>query len=326
MIETATSNLISEICAILRSLLEKSVKRNLSEGILFSGGLDTSVLALIASKFTSLKAFTVGFEGAPAPDIKYATLVADKLRLEHFVYYFNEDELYSAIQEVVKITKSFDPMEIRNSVTIYIGLKMLKEHGISTVMTGDGCDELFAGYGFLFNLEKEQLDLELQKLWSKMRFSSIPLARALGLEAKLPYLDSDFKSYAMRLDSEYKIRSENGKVWGKWIIRKAFEGTLPKKVIWRIKTPIECGSGTTTLPKFFDQEISDEEFEDRKREFLKKDKVLIRDKEQLFYYEVYRSAVGIPHPTNLKGKVCPQCNSNVVEKSTYCRTCGAYPI
>jgi asparagine synthase (glutamine-hydrolysing) len=317
---------IHGICFRLRFLLEESVKRNLSEGILLSGGLDTSVLAFIASKFTSLKAFTVGFEGAPAPDTEYAALVADKLRLRHLVYHFGEDELYDAIRKVVETMKSFDPMEIRNSVAIYIGLRVVKEHGISTVMTGDGCDELFAGYSFLFNLEKERLDSELQKLWDVMHFSSIPLARALGLEAKLPYLDPDFKSFAMKIDPEYKIRSEGGKVWGKWIIRKAFEGTLPEKVIWRVKTPIEHGSGTTTLPMLFDQKFSNEEFEDRKREFLKKDKVLIRDKEQLFYYEVYRSAIGIPHPTNLKGKVCPQCNSNVAEKSTYCRTCGAYPI
>jgi asparagine synthase (glutamine-hydrolysing) len=307
-------------------LLEESVKRNLSEGILLSGGLDTSVLAFIASKFTSLKAFTVGFEGAPAPDIEYATLVADKLRLRHLVYHFGEDELYDATRKVIETMKSFDPMEIRNSVAIHIGLRVAKEHGISTVMTGDGCDELFAGYSFLFDLDKKRLDLELQKLWDVMHFSSIPLARALGLEAKLPYLDPDFKSFAMKLDPKYKIRNEGGKVWGKWIVRKAFEETLPEKVIWRVKTPIEHGSGTTTLSALFDQKFSNEEFEDRKREFLRKDKVLIRDKEQLFYYEVYRSAIGIPHPTNLKGKVCPQCNSNVAEKSTYCRTCGAYPI
>jgi asparagine synthase (glutamine-hydrolysing) len=315
-----------ETCSELRFLLEESVKRNLSEGILLSGGLDTSVLAVIASELVSLKAFTVAFKGAPAPDIEYATLVANKLRLKHLVYYFKMDELYEAIQKVVETTKSFDPMEIRNSVTIYIGLKVAKERGISGIMTGDGCDELFAGYSFLFNLEKEQLDLELQKLWDVMLFSSIPLARALGLEAKLPYLDPDFKSFAMKLDSKYKIRSERGRIWGKWIVRKAFEGILPEEVIWRVKTPIEYGSGTSTLPTLFNRKISDEEFKDKKQKYLKSDKVTIRDKEQLFYYEVYRSNIGVPRPTDSKGKLCSHCNSNVPEKAIYCRTCGAYPI
>jgi len=320
------SGSIDELCFELRFLLEEAINKNLADGILLSGGLDTSVLAVIASKFVSLKAFTVGFKEAPAPDIEYATLVAKKLGFKHIVYYFSEDELYDAVQRVIVTVKSFDPMEIRNSAAIYIGLRLAKEHGISTVMTGDGCDELFAGYSFLFNLERKQLDLELQKLWDVMHFSSIPLARALGLEAKLPYLDPDFKFFAMKLDSEYKIRSERGKIWGKWIIRKAYEGILSEEIIWRVKTPIEYGSGTTTLSMLFNKKISDEEFEDKKRKFLEKDNVLIRDKEQLFYYIVYRSAIGVPHPTNLKGKACPQCNSTVAENSAYCRTCGAYPI
>jgi asparagine synthase (glutamine-hydrolysing) len=159
-----------------------------------------------------------------------------------------------------------------------------------------------------------------------MQFSSIPLARALRVEAKLPYLEPEFKSFAMKLDSGYKIRTERGQIWGKWIIRKAFEGMLPEKVIWRVKTPIEYGSGTTVLPIIIDKKISDEEFEEKRSEYLVKDKVMIRNKEQLFYYEVYRSALGVPHPTDPKRKLCPQCNSNVAEKATYCRTCGAYPI
>lgn len=302
------------------------MKRNLAEGILLSGGLDTSILAITASKFVSLKAFTATFQGAPAPDIEYATSVAHNLQLEHSIHCFDKGELFDAIQEVVKAVRSFDPMEVRNSVTIYAALKAVREEGLSSVMTGEGCDELFAGYNFLFNLEKEQLDLELQKLWSVMSFSSIPLAKALGIEAKLPYLDPDLKFFAMNIDSRYKIRTEKGQTWGKWILRKAFEEVLPREVVWRVKTPIEQGSGTTILPSLFSREIPDVVFEERRSKYLEKDRVTIRDKEQLFYYEVYRSAIGVPHPTDLKGKLCPQCNSNVAEKATYCRTCGAYPI
>lgn len=320
------SKLINEICFKLRFLLEEAVKKNLAKGILLSGGLDTSVLAVIASKFVSLNAFTIALQDAPAPDIEYATLMANNLRLKHIIHYFDKAELHEAIPQVVKILKSFDPMEIRNSVTTYVGLRIAKKNEINTIITGDGFDELFAGYSFFFNLEKEQLDLRLQKIWNVMSFSSIPLAKALDLEAKLPCLESDFESFAKKLDSRYKIRRERSQTWGKWIVRKAFEGILPEEVVWRIKTPIEQGSGTATLPSLFNQEISDGEFEEKRSKYLEKDKVTIRDKEQLFYYEVYRSAIGVPHPTDLKGKLCPQCNSNVVEHAIHCRTCGAYPI
>jgi asparagine synthase (glutamine-hydrolysing) len=123
-----------------------------------------------------------------------------------------------------------------------------------------------------------------------------------------------------------KIGTEKGRTYGKWILRKAFEGILPGEIVWRVKTLIECGSGTITLPDLFNRRISDADFDVKRRKYLDEDGVKIRDKEQLFYYEVYRSSMGVPHPTSLEGKICPQCNSNVDGKASYCRTCGAYPI
>lgn len=307
-------------------MLERAVARNLGDGILLSGGLDTSVLAVLASKYARLRAFTIAFRGAPAPDIEYATLMANYLGLEHSVRFFDEGELYGAVPAVVKTLRSFDPMEVRNSVTIYVGLRTARENGVRSVITGDGCDELLAGYSFLFNLEKEKLGLELRKLWDVMSFSSVPLAEVLGMEARLPYLDPEFKSFAMKLDPRHMIGTKKGQIYGKWILRKAFEGLLPDEVVWRVKTPIEYGSGTTVLPNLFNSRISEAEFHEKRRRYLSEDKVTIRDKEQLFYYEVYRAEVGIPNPTDVKGKICPQCNSNVSNRATYCRTCGAYPI
>ena len=168
--------------------------------------------------------------------------------------------------------------------------------------------------------------MELQKLWHVMSFSSIPLGKALGIEVRLPYLDSNLKSYAMTLDSRYKINSERGRIWGKWILRKAFQDILPEEIVWRVKTPIEKGSGTTILSSLLSRKIPDLEFEEKRVKYLEKDRVTIRDKEQLFYYEIYRAALGAPQPIDPGGKLCPQCNSNVAEKATYCQTCGAYPI
>jgi len=317
---------VGEICCKLQLLLEEAVKRNLSDAILLSGGLDTSVLAAIASKHSSPKAFTVAFEGAPAPDIKYAKLVASRFNLKHYIHIFGEDELRDAVPAVVKTLNSFDPMEIRNSVAILIGLKTARENYVNSAMTGDGCDELFAGYSFLFGLEKEKLRFELQRLWKVMRFSSVDLANMLGMEAQLPYLDSEFKEFAVEIDPELKVQVERGQMWGKWIIRKAFENILPEEIVWRVKTPIEAGSGTAALTTIFNSIISDVYFREKMEKYLDEDKVTIRDKEQLFYYEVYRRMVGVPHPKDIAGKICPYCNSTLPLRSSHCRTCGAYPI
>ncbi len=315
---------LTALCSRLVKALDESVDRNLTDGILLSGGLDTSILAYLASKRVKLKAFTAALQDAPAPDIEYATLVANHFGLKHIVHRFDEGELHDAIRVVVKAMDSFDPMEIRNSVTVYIALKCAKENGVNTVMTGDGCDELFAGYNFLYGLDKERLGLELQKLWKVMSFSSTRLADVLKMEVKLPYLDPEFKKFAMGLQYDLKVRDEGGQTWGKWILRKAFETLLPKEIVWRTKTPIESGSGTSVLPHLLNSKISNAEFEEKKSKYFDEDKVTIRDKEQLFYYEIYRSILGPPHPTYFKGKICSHCNSSVPSTSSYCRRCGGH--
>jgi asparagine synthase (glutamine-hydrolysing) len=217
-------------------------------------------------------------------------------------------------------------MEIRNDVAIYIALKVGRDQGISTIMTGDGCDELFGGYSFLFGLTEEQLDVALRKLWTNMRFSSIYLAKELGVEVRLPFLDPQFEAMAMDLDVGLKVKTERGQVWGKWILRKAFENIMPLEIVWRVKAPIETGSGTTMLPSHFDSRISDLEFIQKKTRYLNEDKVIIRSKEHLFYYEIFRSEVGIPYARDSDLKTCPGCGSSVEEGASFCRTCGAYPI
>ena len=306
--------------------LEESVRRNLTDGLLLSGGLDTAMLAYLTSKWVKPGCITVALRDAPAPDVDYAKLVASRLELRHYVHYFGNEELDENIRDVIRILKSFDPMEIRNSVAIYVALKVGRDQGMSTFMTGDGCDELFGGYSFLFGLTKEQLDKAQKKIWNNMRFSSVPLAEALGVEVRLPYLDPQFRAFATELDTGLKIKSEKGEVWGKWILRKAFENIMPQEIVWRVKAPIEVGSGTTILPSLFDSRISDLEFNEKKMRYLNEDRVVIRSKEHLFYYEIYRSVIGVPYRGASNAKTCPDCGSNVEEGASFCRTCGAYPI
>ena len=317
---------LTEITHELKSKLKKSVENNIGEGILLSGGLDTSIVSKIASDITDLYAITVAFKGHSAIDIQFAKLMAKELQIKHEIYYFEEEELFSAIQKTISIMKSFDPMEIRNSATIYIALNAIKQKSIKNIMTGDGADELFGGYSFFFNKTDEELELELKRISEIMTFSSVPLANSLGLEAKIPFMDPDIIEFALSIPAKYKIVELQGKKWGKWILRKAFEDELPKEIIWRDKAPIEVGSGTTILPKLFDEKILKFEFKEKKNRYLTKDNVTIRDKEHLYYYEIFRNLFGAPKTLDSNLKICPYCNTNVKDKATFCTTCGAYPI
>ncbi len=159
-----------------------------------------------------------------------------------------------------------------------------------------------------------------------MRFSSIYLANDLGLEVRLPFLDPKFKDLAMGLDVGLKVKPEKGKVWGKWVLRKAFENVVPPELLWRVKAPLEVGSGTTVLPSVMDARIPDLEYAEEKARYLDEDKVTVRSKEHLFYYRLYRELIGVPYAEDGGRKTCPDCGVNVEEDNSFCRMCGAYPI
>ena len=296
----------------------------MAEAILLSGGLDTSIVASLASRQARLRAYTVALEGAPSPDIEYANLMAKHLGLDHKLHVFTVEELMENLPEVVKTLKVFDPMEIRNSAAVYIGMKEAKKDGVSTFLTGDACDELFAGYSFLFNLDPPGLKASLKRLWDVMSFSAIPMAKSLGMVARIPFLDPDVKRIAAEVDPLLLVVEQDGQKWGKWIVRKAFEDMLPSRITWRVKTPIEYGCGTTTLPQVFDKRISDGEFHEKQQQIKDDDAVIIRDKEHLAYYEIFRNVFGA-RPA-VSGRACPQCHYEVRADATFCRTCGAYPI
>ena len=317
---------IARICNELRREFYHAVKRNFAPCIVLSGGVDTSVITAVASLFSSLTGVTVA-SNAAAPDLPYAKEVAERFNMEHLVLTPAEEDLVNALERVIPVIRSFDPMEVHGSVVVYLALEKAKELGFNSVMTGDGGDELFAGYTFYFNLSYDELKCVLERTWQVMSFSSTYIGNYMQIKVLLPYLDESFKKFAMRIDTSLKIRRENGKTWGKWILRKAFENIVPHKVIWRDKIHVGAGSSIeTTLPRIAEK-IPESEFRQKTKEYERRDSVTIKSKEHLLYYEIFRKHVGIPSELGDSDRRCPSCNAPLRDTLTkFCRVCGAYPI
>jgi len=267
------------------------------------------------------------FKHGNPKDTEYVKKMVAFLKLNHETHMFGKEEVLTNAPKVVKALKKYDPMEIRNSMPVYIGLTLLKEKGYKSVFTGDALDELF-GYPWQFHLSEEEFAQKQKEMWAEMGFSSIPMAEALGMEIKAPYMDVEFMDWAKKLPIKFKINMHEGVKYGKWIMRKAYENIIPKDVIWRPKAPLEAGTGTEVLRTYFDDMIQDPEFEEKKQKILAEDDVKIQDKEQLLYYEHFRRIFGKPkdvYPDN-GGIQCPYCKSYIKTKIQFCKTCGAYPI
>jgi len=310
-------------CLELRNVLTASVKRNLASAVLLSGGLDSSILAGIASKFIDLTGITIAYDNAP--DLSYAQIIAQKHSIKHLIKHLTIDDIKDAIENVIRIMRSFDPMEVRNTVVIYSSINALKQNGFNSVMTGDGGDELFVGYNYLLRLEEHKLEEELNKLWAIMHFSSTVIGKELGVSIKSPYLDPEFIEFAKKIPISLKVREHNGVRWGKWILRSCFQDEITMEIAWRSKMPLEQGAGTSILTQHFNASVSNDDFNNKVKHYAQQDSVKIHDKEHLHYYEVYRKFFDAPKESDCEAR-CPDCQGCVRKDSRFCRTCGAFPI
>jgi len=295
----------------LRQKLTEGLERNQSRAILVSGGIDSGILAYLSR---GVKGVTVNLNGK-GEDLKYVTIPRDSIDLDVTIVKVGVDEALSAVREVAKIRRSFDPA-LPNDWAVYFGMRVAKRQGLRSIMTGDGGDELFGGYSYM--QEIEDLDGYIRRISRSMSFSSNQIGEYFGLEVKQPYLDQDFIKFALSLGSDVKIKEEKGKVWGKWVLRKAFEPFLPPEFIWQDKRPLEVGSGMALLRRVIAERITDEEFEEKKMVCP----VRFLCKEHLHFYDVYRQEVGeIPKPGDGEDR-CPGCGGGVPHDKRHCKICG----
>jgi asparagine synthase (glutamine-hydrolysing) len=311
-------------CKELKNLLISSLRRNYADALLLSGGLDSSILAFAGKPKVS---FTVSV-GDNAPDLVYAIRVAARHEIEHIVVKLTYEALLQIIEELVRILKTFSTLEIRNSSVLLAGIKAARNEGYKNLMTGDGGDELFAGYNYLsrFYGDMDALDKELHKLWESMHFSSKYLGKATGIGIRTPLLDSEFVNYAKSVRTADKIGKYKGLTWSKFILRKCYESDLGKDIVWRPKLAQEQGAGTSIIASVIAGKFDDNTFASGQSKALA-ESVKIRDKEHLYYYSLYRKYFPAPRDEACNGHLhCTECRGCFTTRGQYCNICGSFPV
>ena len=308
----------------VRMLLEEITSQCDANWIAFSGGLDSSILGQI-KKEQGLNAITIITKDFLGTDLEYSQIMGKHIGVHLELRYVNINEILNAVKGTIKILKNFNDIEIRNSIVSYLYLNKLKEKNVKKVITGDGADEIFAGYNFLIKKNHAELRTELRRMKEIMHFTSQKIASELGISVQMPYINDNVIKLAETLPIEHLVNQKNGVKFGKWVLRKAFENDLPPNVIWREKTPMQDGSGTTGLTKMFDSVITDDVYQEKTKKIKSKDGVTIRTKESLHYYELYRENFKVPEYDGNKN-ICPDCNAELITNSKFCRMCGKFPL
>ena len=264
-------------------------------GAFCSGGLDSSLIAAIAAEeIPHLHTFAVGMtdaKGQDSEDLVAARIVAEHIGSTHHELVFTEEEYYAALPEVIGKLESYDPSLVRCAVPCYFTCKLAAQY-VTVVLTGEGADELFAGYHYMKHLPQEQLNGECRRLISTLHNINLQRADRIGmlfsLELRVPFLDKEMIALSMEIPPELKIREQNGAKIEKWILRQAFSGSglLPDEVLWRYKVQYTQGAGCESLgEKLAEREISDEELAELK---AANPRAVINSKEAAFYFKIFR--------------------------------------
>lgn len=133
-----------------RELFKESVKLRLMAdvplGMFLSGGIDSSAICALMSEMVDepIKTFSVGFKEREANEFRYARVVADKFKTEHHEITITPRQFFNELENLV--WHEDEPIGFDSSVPLYFVSKLAEQH-VKVVLTGEGSDELMAGYG-----------------------------------------------------------------------------------------------------------------------------------------------------------------------------------
>lgn len=268
----------------LKEALEKAVHSQLMSdvpyGVLLSGGLDSSIIAAIISKYAQRRvessdlkeawwprvhSFAIGLEGSP--DLKAARKVADYIGSVHHEFVYTIQEGLDAVKDVIYHLETYDVTTIRAATPMFLMARKIKSIGVKMVLSGEGSDEIFGGYLYFHKAPNAQaLHEETVRKISKLHLYDCLRANksmaAWGVEARVPFLDKEFMDVAMRINPEDKL-VKDGKM-EKHILREIFSDYLPEEVAWRQKEQFSDGVGYNwidTLKEVASEQVSDLELE-----------------------------------------------------------------
>ena len=278
-------DLQEEIRHLLLQSTELMIRGEDSVGIYLSGGLDSSIVAALASRVKKgIPTFSVGVKGSP--DLKHARICSDFIGSSHQEYVYTKEEMLDVLPEVIWHLESYDAGLVRSSIANYFLARISSEH-IKTALSGEGADELFLGYDYLAKLSPEQLEGESERMLGSLHNTGLQrgdrMSAAFGIQALTPFLDESLIRMALQIPVTERQMLDKPE---KWMLKDAFAGWIPDEVRNRKKNKFSVGAGSSRIiSQVADEKITDKEWEQER--FSISGHPLI-SKEELMYYRIFR--------------------------------------
>ncbi|MFQ5552804.1 MAG: asparagine synthase C-terminal domain-containing protein [Thermoplasmata archaeon] len=204
----------------------------------FSGGLDSSVVAFLASERVEIEALTVGYP--KSQDLANAREAARLLGLNWAAVQLDDDTLIRSGASLLEAFPDLDAIALSFEIPLWT---LLPHAPTGPVLAGQGADELFGGYARYAGLNEPDLQEALEHDLGVLLRETIPrekaMARHHGRELRLPFCDPLVVSQARALPADQRARPRRKEL----LRRVATELGLPETIVERPKKAAQYGSG-----------------------------------------------------------------------------------
>jgi asparagine synthase (glutamine-hydrolysing) len=173
------SDYIAEWADMFRTSVRLRLMADVPLGMFLSGGIDSSAIAAVMSGMVDepIKTFSVAFAEREANELAYARIVAQAYRTNHHEVVVSPEEFFQALPRLV--WHEDEPLAHPSSVALYFVSLLASQH-VKVVLTGEGSDELLAGYG---RYRKTILNLSAGKLYRSFAPSIVRDAVTSGVKS-----------------------------------------------------------------------------------------------------------------------------------------------
>jgi len=238
--------------------VEKRVRDFSRIGIVFSGGIDSVIVAYLAKQMVpEVICYTSGINGSN--DITNSIDIAEKLDLQLEINELSLNDVEKMIPNIINVIEDDNMGQVEVAIPIYAAVKLAREQGIRVMLTGQGADEIFGGYSWYskivqkYGYEKilEYMIKDVQLLYKETLEREDKITMSQSIELREPFLDPNLIDTVLRIDPRLNIQNDGVDAFdtlGKRVHRRLAEKIgIPKEIAYRIKEAAQHGSGIHNL-------------------------------------------------------------------------------
>lgn len=218
-------------------------------GIIFSGGIDSVLAAYIASRMVpEVTCYTCGVEGSS--DLEFARQIAGRLNLPLKANELSQERVEQLVPEIIRVIEDSNAGQVEVALPVYGAVELAKKDGIRIMLTGQGADELFGGYGWYSNVAKREgyrklrarMAEDLSLLYKETLEREDKITMAHSIELREPFLDMEVVSASMAMDLRLNVKPDDR--FGKRVHRRLAQTLgIPEEIAFRVKEAAQHGSG-----------------------------------------------------------------------------------